>query len=75
MGWGGEGRERKGEEGRDGKRAGGSTASWLLGGMDATGLKRALCRIIVRKLQGRLVRIQTVMNIVRTLAATNYNFG
>jgi hypothetical protein len=37
VGWDGEGRERKGEEGRDGKRAGGKYCFMAVGGMDATG--------------------------------------
>jgi hypothetical protein len=37
MGRGGKGRERRGGMG---KGLGGSTASWLLGGMDATGEKK-----------------------------------
>jgi hypothetical protein len=39
MGRGGKGRERRGGMG---KGLGGSTASWLLGGMDATGVKTPL---------------------------------
>jgi hypothetical protein len=36
VGWDGEERERKGEEGRDGKRAGGKYCFMAVGGMDAT---------------------------------------
>jgi hypothetical protein len=42
VGWDGEGRERKGEEGRDGKRAGGKYCFMAVGGMDATGLRLGL---------------------------------
>jgi hypothetical protein len=40
VGWDGEGRERKGEEGRDGKRAGGKYCFMAVGGMDATAQTR-----------------------------------
>jgi hypothetical protein len=39
VGWDGEGRERKGEERRDGKRAGGKYCFMAVGGMDATDIK------------------------------------
>jgi hypothetical protein len=43
VGWDGEGRERKGEEGRDGKRAGGKYCFMAVGGMDATAFTSSVC--------------------------------